>query len=185
MSKVPDQAKRVFKGVIFDVYQWPQKLYDGSTETFEMLKRSDTALVVPVATDGQILLVEDEQPQRGKIITFPGGRVNAGEEPLAAAKRELMEETGYSSERWELWYSTGYSEKIDSTAYYFVARDIKKTGSQKLDSGEIISARLVGFDQLLDGIITGEHNAYALGTHIMQQLLQDKRAELKKFLTKS
>lgn len=35
---IPDHAKCVFKGVIFDVYQWEQKLYNGTTTTFEKLK---------------------------------------------------------------------------------------------------------------------------------------------------
>lgn len=36
--KLPPQAKKVFTGQIFDVYQWEQEMYDGSFETFEMLK---------------------------------------------------------------------------------------------------------------------------------------------------
>ncbi len=39
--KIPPNAKRVFKGIIFDVYQWQQKMFDGSKETFEMLKRAN------------------------------------------------------------------------------------------------------------------------------------------------
>lgn len=42
---VPDAAQHVFEGMIFDVYQWPQKLFDGSEHTFEMLKRPDTVVV--------------------------------------------------------------------------------------------------------------------------------------------
>jgi ADP-ribose pyrophosphatase len=183
MAKIPPEAKRVFKGIIFDVYQWSQQMFDGRMETFERLKRPDTAIVVPVTSDGQILLIEDEQPARDKVITFPGGRVDPGETPLAAAQRELMEETGYSSEEWELWHEVGYGEKIESTIYYYVARSVTKTASQHLDGGERITLKPVSVDELLEGIISGEHNAYALGTYIMQQLLQGKRKELEKFLS--
>jgi hypothetical protein len=48
---IPKQAQRVFKGQIFDVYQWPQKLFDGSTQTFEMLKRPDTLTVLAIKND--------------------------------------------------------------------------------------------------------------------------------------
>ena len=183
MAKIPQQAKRVFKGIIFDVYQWPQKMFDGSTETFEALKRSDTAIVIGVTPEGQILVVEDEQPQRTKVLTFPGGRVNAGEEPLAGAQRELHEETGYASDQWELWYSYSASEKIDSTVYYYLARNIRKTGESHPDPGERIAPRLVSVDQVFEDIISGKHNAFSLGTHIMRQLLQGKRDELVDFLT--
>jgi hypothetical protein len=58
---IPDNASLAFKGQIFDVYQWPQIMFDGSTKTFEMLKRPDTVQIILVR-DNKILLVEDEQP---------------------------------------------------------------------------------------------------------------------------
>ena len=57
---VPNQAERVFKGMIFDVYQWPQKFFDGTEGTFEMLKRPDTVSVICVVDD-KILVIDDEQ----------------------------------------------------------------------------------------------------------------------------
>ena len=45
---MPEHAKKVFSGVMFDVYQWEQEMYDGSTATFEKLTRPDTAQVIPV-----------------------------------------------------------------------------------------------------------------------------------------
>src|SRR5438105_1998877 len=57
---LPDNAQRVFKGMIFDVYQWPQKLYDGSEHTFEMLKRTDTVSAICLVND-KILMLDDEQ----------------------------------------------------------------------------------------------------------------------------
>lgn len=39
---IPDSARRVFKGIIYDVYHWQQELHDGSATTFEMLRRTDT-----------------------------------------------------------------------------------------------------------------------------------------------
>ena len=44
---IPPEAKCVFRGKIFDVYQWPQRLYDGSTATFEMLRRRGIAPRAP------------------------------------------------------------------------------------------------------------------------------------------
>lgn len=58
---IPDTAKQVFAGVIFDVYQWPQTMFDGRTETFEMLRRPDTVKVLLVRSN-QILLINDAQP---------------------------------------------------------------------------------------------------------------------------
>jgi ADP-ribose pyrophosphatase len=62
-SLIPDHAECVFKGVIFDVYQWQQELYDGTATTFERIRRPDTVEVIGV-TDHKILIVNDEQPMR-------------------------------------------------------------------------------------------------------------------------
>lgn len=74
MSKIPPHAVRVFKGVIFDVYQWEQMLYDGSTTTFECLKRPDTVIVIPLAGE---MVYYAEQAQPGQPLSCPcsvGGR---------------------------------------------------------------------------------------------------------------
>ena len=62
--KIPKEAKLVFKGQIFDVYQWKQKMFDGSYETFEALKRKDNASIIPVVGN-KILICEQEQPHTG------------------------------------------------------------------------------------------------------------------------
>src|SRR5262249_7028087 len=94
---LPPDAKCVFKGILFDVYQWEQKMFDGTTATFEKLKRHDTVLVIPVTTGKKIIMLEQEQPARPPFISFPGGRLEESENPLQAVHRELMEETGYAA----------------------------------------------------------------------------------------
>lgn len=92
---IPDAANRVFKGVVYDVYQWEQELFDGSHATFEMLKRPDTASVLPVV-DNKVVILNEEQSHRGFKITFPSGRVDpADTSMLETAQRETFEETGY------------------------------------------------------------------------------------------
>src|SRR3989344_3150543 len=88
---IPEHAKKVFKGIIFDVYHWEQEMYDGTKVTFEKLKRSDTVVVFGVLPDGKILLTEQEQPGKKSFIGATGGRVDEGEDVLSADKRELIE----------------------------------------------------------------------------------------------
>lgn len=71
---MPENAKRVFKGILFDVYQWQVNGYDGSTKTFEKLKRPDTAMVIPVTEDGKIILAFQEQPYKKPFVGLIGGR---------------------------------------------------------------------------------------------------------------
>jgi len=92
---IPEYAKCVFNGIIFDVYQWQQKQFDGTTATFEKLKRPDTVMLLPVTNDKKIVITEQEQPGKQPFIGSIGGRVDPGEDILTAAKRELLEESGY------------------------------------------------------------------------------------------
>ena len=76
---LPDNAKKVFEGVIFDVYQWEQKMFDGSLETFEKLKRPDTVIVFPIMADGKVLLTKQEQPGKEPFIGATGVAVKCVE----------------------------------------------------------------------------------------------------------
>ncbi|MEK7650014.1 MAG: NUDIX hydrolase [Patescibacteria group bacterium] len=147
---IPDHAKQVFKGVIFDVYQWEQELFDGSKAIFEKLKRPDTVVIFPILPDGKILLTEQKQPGKDPFIAATGGRVDEGEEVMAAAKRELLEESGYEAEEYVLWDVQHPTSKIDWVVYTFIARGLKKVSDLNLDAGEKIILKPVAFDEFLD-----------------------------------
>ncbi len=148
-DSLPLNAKMVFKGKIFEVWQWDQKMFDGSVEIFERLKRPDTAQVIPIVGD-KILIQEQEQPDKPYSFTsIPGGRCEEGESSLAAAKRELLEETGYVSDNWLLWREEQPVEKIIWTVYIYVARNCRREKSPALDAGEKIKTKLIGFDDFL------------------------------------
>ncbi len=136
---IPEDAKKVFTGVIFDVYQWEQEMFDGSKAVFEKLKRPDTVAVIPVLPDGKLLLIEEKQPGAEMYVGAPGGRVDEGEDILAAVKRELLEETGYEAEEYSLWYAIQPITKIDWTIYVFIAKGVKKVTEPKADPGEKIN----------------------------------------------
>jgi ADP-ribose pyrophosphatase len=139
----------VFKGVLFDVYQWNQPVYDGSNHRFEMLKRHPSADILAVC-ENKILITEEEQPRKGIFPSIPGGGLNDGESPLECAKRELLEETGYEAKEWGLlWETFGASSKLEYHESIFVARNPEKIVRPVLDGGEKISCRWVSFDEFL------------------------------------
>jgi 8-oxo-dGTP pyrophosphatase MutT (NUDIX family) len=149
LHPIPENATRVFKGKIFDVYQWEQELYDGTKVTFEKLKRPDTVVVWPVLPSGTILLTKQSQPGRDDFIDVPSGRVDQGEDILEAAKRELLEETGYASDELVFWRSFQPTAKIEWFVYLFIAKDCKKVKEQNPDTGEKIETFEASFDDLL------------------------------------
>lgn len=149
--KIPSQARRVFKGVIFDVYQWEQKMFDGTTETFEKLKRKNDGVTIIATRGDKIIYAEEEQASVAPFITLIGGKREEGEEPLETAKRELLEETGLATNDWELYsVDESLSTKMDWTVHTFIARNVTKMAEQRLDPGEIITVKEATFAKFLD-----------------------------------
>jgi len=162
---IPAQAKRVFKGEIFDVYHWPQKMFDGTTETFEMLKRVDTVNVITIKDDKIIVLKQTQPNTPEPFLSFPGGRAERGEVPLDAAKRELLEETGMTFKNWNLLYVIQPIQKIEWFIYTFLAAGFENQTTTKLDAGEKIEQMRLSFEEILansdqqyridDGLLAG------------------------------
>ncbi len=172
---IPDYAKKVFSGEIFDVYQWEQELFDGTTAIFEKLKRPDTVVVFPVLPDGRIILTEQEQPGKDAFIGATGGRVDEGEEILETAKRELLEESGYEAEKFILWSAQQPVSKIDWVVYTFIAKGLKRVAEPNLDGGEKIILKPVTFDELLELPDNSLFNEKEVVLELLQARLDEKK----------
>ena len=184
MKKVPESSKKVFKGQIFDVYQWEQKMYDGSNEIFEKVVRPDTVLVIPVTKEGKIIVCEQSQPHRDKpYLSLISGRVEENEPPEEAAKRELLEETGFKPEELILWDQYSAGTKIGWTIYTYIAKGCQKVSEQNLDPGEKISCDLVSFDEFLEILTSKKVDDIHLTVKALEAKLDPKKMkQLKKFL---
>ncbi|OHA32245.1 MAG: hypothetical protein A2928_01155 [Candidatus Taylorbacteria bacterium RIFCSPLOWO2_01_FULL_45_15b] len=178
---IPDNAKKVFSGVLFDVYQWEQELFDGTKTLFEKLKRPDTVVVFPVLDDGKIILTEQEQPGKEPFIGATGGRIDNGEDILEAAKRELLEESGYEASEFILWDAQHPTSKIDWVVYTFIAKGLKKVADMNLDAGEKINLKLVNFDEFIEIAINKNFVEKEIIPKLYEAKLHpEKREELKK-----
>ena len=179
--KIPKEAKRVFEGIIYDTYQWKQKMFDGSYKTFEMLKRRDSVEVIATCKN-KIYIGFQSQPVRKDFYCFFGGRVEHNEDPLATAKRELLEEGGMVSDEWELWKMYESDHNINWYHYIYIARNAYKTGEQMLDSGEKIEIREVTFDEFVNLL---DVDNYYWGTEFLVEMYRMKQqGKLNKFKEK-
>ncbi len=151
MKKIPAHASIVFKGVLHNVYQWQQEMYDGSFQTFEGLARRDAVTTLAITTDQKIIINFEEQPGVKAFISLPGGNSETND-LLEDAKRELAEETGYTSLDWRVWFSSDilYYEKMDWNNNFFIARHCQKTLAVSDDPGEKIEIKLLSFEEFLN-----------------------------------
>lgn len=174
---LPPHAKCVFKGTIFDVYQWEQELYNGQTVTFEKLKRPDTVVILPVLDNGKILITEQEQPGKKPFIGAIAGRADEGEDALDTAKRELREESGYEADQFILWKANQVTSKIDWAVFVFIAKDLRKVGDQDLDGGEKIKLKEVTLDELVDLILKNKFIDLEIAINVLGSKLDKNKSE--------
>lgn len=151
---IPQNATKKFEGVLFDVYQWPQRLFDGSMATFEMLKRPDTVLILAIKDD-KIIFVREQQPGRSEHVRLPGGRVDPGEGWQAAAERECAEELGLRFASWRLVSVRQPVAKIEWFVAAYVATGFEAEQATAHDPGEKISLEPMTFDQAKAHIMSG------------------------------
>lgn len=107
-----------------------------------VVRHGPSAVILPVDARGRVLLVRQFRlPAGGSIWELPAGRVNTGETPLAAARRELLEETGLRARRWKkllAFYPTpGY---VTERMHLFLAQDLEP-GQPRPDEDERIRCR--------------------------------------------
>ena len=155
---IPDAAQRVFGGQLFDVYQWPQKMFDGATQTFEMLRRSDTVQILGVKDD-KLVFVEEHQPARPLQLHLPGGRTDKEDASwLETAQREMREETGMTFQNWRLIAVNQPAPKIEWFIPIFLASGLLEQTEQHLDTGgEQIVVRLESYEAIRKLILEGQY----------------------------
>ncbi len=116
------------------------ELPNGSTADWFVSLSSDAVIVIPIMTDGSVVLQQQYKHGGGEIVTeFCAGMVDEGETPAQAAARELQEETGYTAEEF-IHLKTVFSNPTGSRMkyHYFLAKDAKLTAQTNLEPAEQI-----------------------------------------------
>jgi ADP-ribose pyrophosphatase len=134
--------------MIFHVrYDWYRSPRTGRTMKRVVLEAPDWVNILALTPTNEILLVRQFRFGSGHITTeIPAGLVDPGETPLQAAKRELKEETGYTSSKWSDLGSVDPNPAfLNNRCHHFLAEDIIKTGEPDLDEGEDIEVELMDF----------------------------------------
>jgi ADP-ribose pyrophosphatase len=143
---------------------------NGKERSFELRKEGESSGVVALTENDEVILVKQFRPGPEKVwLDIPGGGVEIGETPLAAIKRELLEETGYEGKvSFVQTFSSGaYSTGIK---HCFVATGCRRVKDPTPDEGEFMEVNLMLLadfrDHLRSGQLSDIHMGYLALDHL-------------------
>lgn len=152
------KQKLFYAGRKFDFDVTRIKLPNGAVGDWECIRHPGGSMAVPVTANGKFVLVRQYRfAMQGRLLEFPAGTVEKGEDPLGTIQREIQEETGYKAATWktlgEFPNAPGYSDEI---IYAYLATDLEKLDEAlELDEDEDIEVVLMDADELEQAILTG------------------------------
>jgi len=159
-------------------------LADGTVKRTERILKNrsdgDAVVIIPITKEGKYIIEVQSRPNmidtEGVAVEFPAGMVDNGEEFIDAAKRELLEETGYVSENikeleWH-YQDQGCSNAIIKT---FIATGCWKREGQHLDADEVLSTIEVTLDELTELFDTRVINDASSKLAVLLLLRQNKK----------
>ena len=146
----------VFDGRIFKVVRKTVELENGDSAFREVVLHTGGAAILPIDRENNLWLIRQfRSPFEQEILEIPAGKIEKGENPFEAARRELGEETGCTAKNYfdigDFWPTVGYcGEKI----YLYLATGITP-GEQHLDKGEFVSVVKIPFAEALSMVMDG------------------------------
>lgn len=152
-------SKVVYEGKVVTVLRDDVEVADGHKSFREVVLHSGGVVIVALKNDNTILMVKQYRyPLKHVNLELPAGKLEIGENPDEACKRELEEETGYRAKSWK---SLGFinttpgicTEKL----YLYLAKDLEFVGEHP-DEGEIIKTFEYNLNDIFSMIINGEIN---------------------------
>lgn len=152
-----EESTGIFNGRIITVHEDTVQLVDGTQAKREIVDHNGGVAIIGLTEEGEVLLVRQfRAPYKEVLFEIPAGKLEKGEDPFEAAKREFQEECGCTAENFkyigELYPTPGYCGEI-IRLYYATGLEF---GEQHLDEDERLDVYKVPLGEAFDRCINGE-----------------------------
>lgn len=157
LREIREASQEIFDGKILHLFDDTVRLPNGHTASREVIRHIGAVCVIPVTDDGKVVMERQfRYPIDMVIREIPAGKLDSkDEDPLAAAKRELREETGYLAENWQplgVFYPA--AAYCDEKIHMYLATGLHK-GDRELDDDEFLDVELVPLTELVEAVMAG------------------------------
>ena len=149
MHRPRPKGKIVFQTPWFEIFSKPIR---GSKQPHYNIHAPDFAVVVAITARNELLMVRQYRPSVDAVtLELPAGHIEIGETPVQAVRKELLEETGYEADRFELLATLSPSTaRFTNRLWCFFAKDACRAKNARLEHGMQPVLYKKGFQELLD-----------------------------------
>ncbi len=151
------ETRQIYKGNIINVESLTVTLPDGRTATRDKISHPGASVVIPMGSENELYMVRQfRKPIEKVTLEIPAGKLDAGEDPMECAVRELREETGLVAEKVEHVISIHSTPGFcDEVLHMYLATGLKE-GPAAADEDEFITTEKIPVVKLVDMILNGE-----------------------------
>ena len=156
LREVELASEVVYEGVFLKLRRDRARMPDGAERVREYVVHPGASAMVPIFPDGSVLVERQfRYPLREVFVEIPAGKLDPGETPLQTARRELVEETGYTAAQWahltRIHPAIGFATEVIDI---FLCRELTQVG-RELDHGEFVDIDIVTLGWLMDELRAG------------------------------
>lgn len=157
MSTYSLNKKMLYKGRIITLWNEKVRLPNGNLTNLDIITHPGASAVVPITNDGRFVLVKQYRHAAGRYIyEIPAGTLNKHETPLACAKRELIEETGYKAKKIKklitIRTTPGFTNE---SIHIYLAKGLSPAETSH-EFDEVMSVKIFSKGELIKMIKTGK-----------------------------
>lgn len=171
-------SKQIFDGKVVKLFVDDIELPNGKGAFREVVRHPGAVCVIPVTDEGEVIMVKQfRYPFASVLLEIPAGKLEIGEDPLDAVKRELEEESGVVAENIEFIGMTYTTVAFtDEKIYTYMATGLTYKESHP-DEDELLEVVKIPLDTLVNMVMSGEIKDSKTQVAILkaEKLLKEKR----------